>query len=293
MPLTSLFDHFSIKGKDVFVVDDHHKALAAWALIRRQIEAAPNLITIDHHTDTYEAFLGFASLEFQEGREKDEEAFRLSQAAQIDWRNDDSLTRAIESLQHDEHIDAATFCGALGNAFCIQLSDSGGTQSVEQLAFTKDREQNWNSPSALPKPERPMTYQAEPSRIYALSSDCFIGCQAKSHNDDCFARQSDQILESRYLDDQLQRGAEISRCIGLEHLEAKPYILDIDLDAFHSRRAINPEDASTFHRLIKNAVAITIATEAECVEEEWLDDNDQMTANELLAELLAHIDKAL
>lgn len=61
----------------------------------------------------------------------------------------------------------------------------------------------------------------------------------------------------------------------------------------HTCKAIQPSDSKTFHRLIRNTVAITIATEAGCVEEEWLDDDDRMNAEELLAELLAHIDKAL
>jgi hypothetical protein len=43
-----------------FLVDDRHKALAAWAEERRRLESAPNLITIDHHTDTIEAFHGHA-----------------------------------------------------------------------------------------------------------------------------------------------------------------------------------------------------------------------------------------
>ncbi len=46
-------------------------------------------------------------------------------------------------------------------------------------------------------------------------------------------------------------------------LGAAPYILDIDLDAFHLTQAISPRDPATFYRPIKNAVAITIATEAE------------------------------
>lgn len=293
MPLTSLFMHVSIKGKDIYVVDDHHKALAAWALIRRALTAAPNLITIDHHTDTYEAFLGHAHWEAYEGRVTDQEAFRLSQVAEIDWRSDECVAKAVVNLKHDEHIDAATSAGVLDNAFCIQLSDSGATPSIEKLAFDKSMEENWPNPPTAPRPERPMTYSPAVNRIYALPFDCFIGCQAKPHNDECHVRQSDEIIEARYLDDQLQRGAEISKFVGLLDLETAPYILDIDLDAFHSRRAITPQDPSTFYRLIKNAVAITIATEAECVEDLWLDDDDQMAANDLLNELLAHIDKAL
>lgn len=293
MPLNTFFKRHATKGKDIYVVDDHLKALAAWALVRRSLDAAPNLITIDHHTDTHEAFLGHAHWEAYEGRVQDQEVFRVGLVARIDWRSDASVAEAIGNLRHDEHIDAATCSGALGDVFCIQLSDSGATPSVEQLAFEKSMGENWPNPPTVPKPQRPMTYEPAANRIYALPFDCFIGCQSRPHNDDCFLRQSDEIIEARYLDDQIARGSEISRCFGLPDLEAAPYILDIDLDAFHTRRAINPEDPSTFYRLIKNAVAITIATEAECVEEEWLDDENQMSSDELLQELLGHINKAL
>lgn len=50
MPLNTFVKHLSAKGKDIYVVDDHHKALAAWVLVRRSLDFAPNLITIDHHT---------------------------------------------------------------------------------------------------------------------------------------------------------------------------------------------------------------------------------------------------
>jgi hypothetical protein len=133
-----------------------------------------------------------------------------------------------------------------GDAYCIQLSDPGATLSVEQLGFQKSMDENWPRPHTVAKPQRPMTYQPAANRIYALPFDCFIGCQASLHDDNCRVRQADEILEVRYLDDQIERGSEISRCIGLPNLEAAPYILDIDLKAFHTRRAINPQDPSTF-----------------------------------------------
>lgn len=293
MPLDTFFKRHAIKGKDIYVVDDHHKALAAWVFVHRSLDATPNLITIDHHTDTHKAFLGHAHWEAYEGRVEDQEVFRVGLVARINWRSDASVVEAIGNLRHDEHIDAATCSGVLSNAFCIQLSDSGATPSVEQLAFRNSICENWPNSPTIPKPQRPMTYKPAANRIYALPFDCFIGCQSSPHNDDCLVRRSDEIIEARYLDDQIARGSEISRCIGLPDLEAAPYILDIDLDAFNTRRAINPRDPSTFYRLIKNAVAITIATEAECVEEEWLDNQNQMNSDELLQELLGHINKAL
>ena len=265
MPLNRFFKHHTIKGKDVYVVDDHHKALAAWVLVRREGPVAPNLITIDHHTDTKEAFRVHAYRETYKGHVKDTEVYRAGLVTQIDWRCDKSIAKAIANLRHDEHIDAATCSNTINNAFCIQLSDSRAT------------------PSVIPAG----------NRIYPLTFECFIGCQSMPHNDDCRIRQSNEIIESRYLDEQISRGAMISRCFGLPNPESAPYILDVDLDTFHTRRAINPDDPSTFYRLVRNAVAITIATEAECVAEEWLDDEDPMTSDELLKRLFCHINNAL
>jgi hypothetical protein len=293
MPLSQFFTLLAIKGKDVYVVDDHHKALAAWALVRRSMANAPNLITIDHHTDTHKAFLGYAWTEHYEGRIEDEEPLRNQLIAQIDWTDDTSLQDAIDKLKYDEHINAATLSGVLDQAYCIQLSDNDGCQSLEQVAFDADRHARWPEPPTLPKPTRPMTYAATAERVYVIPAPCYIGCATSPHNDDCFTRHALEIVEARYLEDQLARGSEISRCFGLPNLEAAPYILDIDLDAFHSRKAITPDDPSTLHRLIRNAVAITIATEPECVDELWHDDDDRMDSNELLAELVRHIEAAL
>ena len=113
------------------------------------------------------------------------------------------------------------------------------------------------------------------------------------HDDECLVKHADEILETAYLNDQLARGSEISRCIGLPDLEAAPYILDIDLDAFHTHKAIEPHDPTTLYRMIKNAVAITIATEKQCVDELWLDEDNPMSSGDLLAMLLDHIDKAM
>lgn len=293
MTLSEQFLHQRVKGKDVFVVVDHHRALAAWACVRRGLEQAPNLITIDHHTDTHEAFLGHAWMEEYEGRVDDPVALRDQLVRQIDWRDDQSMLDAIGKLRHDEHINAATMSGILGHAFCIQLSDSGGAQSAEQIAYDTDRAAHWRNLPAMPMPARPMSYAASPDHVYVISHDCFVGCAAMPHDDECLVKHSDEILETEYLNDQLARGSEISKCIGLPDLEGAPYILDIDLDAFHTRKAITPDDATTLHRLVKNAVAITIAMEKQCVEELWLDEQAPMSSDDLLASLLDHINNAL
>ncbi len=291
MALENLFSHHIICGKNIYVVDAHHKALAPWALIRHQLDRAPNLITIDHHTDVHEAFLGHAHLETYENG-GDAWALARELVKRIDWRDDQSLLWAIEHLRHDEHIDAATLSSVLNYAFCIQLSDSGGNSSIEEQAYAADRQARWPQPPTLPPPSRPMTYEDPENHIFVIPHDCAIGCNRMPHNDDCVVEHANMIIESIYLDDQLVRGAEMSRCVGIDHLEAQPYILDIDLDAFHSWRAIEPSDVTTFYRLIRNAVAITVATEAECVEELKFD-GETIDADILLARIMNHIKMAV
>ena len=67
----------------------------------------------------------------------------------------------------------------------------------------------------------------------------------------------------------------------------------MDLDVLHTVAAINPGNAASFHRLIRGATAITIATEAEWVAEEWLDEERQLSSDELLAMLMQHIEQTV
>lgn len=294
MALSDLFTRKEVAGKPIYIVDDHHKALAAWAIERRKLETAPNLLTIDHHTDVIEAFHGHGCVEEYENEAVDGLALEKELVEKINFGSDESLIESICLLQHDEHIHAATMSGVLGSAFCIQLSDGGGSPSNEELAYDQLRSANYKAgiPTG-PPPQRPMTYTATTERIYVVPHDCAIGCVKRPYDDECLVHHADDILESPYLEDQLSRIAEMTTSLGEELIEDKPYILDIDLDVFHTMKAINPKDASVFHRLIRNALAITIATEEECVQEEWLDDQNQVTAQDLLSRVIAHIEFAL
>lgn len=127
--MTDFFELREVAGKRVFIVDDHHKAFAAWAVLRRERHDAPILITFDHHTDTYEAFHNASLMKHQWNHEK-AEVHRQELAAKLGWATDDQVAWAVERLQHDEHIDAATSCGVLRASFSIQLSDPGGWPSV-------------------------------------------------------------------------------------------------------------------------------------------------------------------
>jgi hypothetical protein len=57
-----LFEKIVIANKLVYIADHHHKVLMPWAIERRKLSSAPYLITIDHYSDTDEAFRGYASI---------------------------------------------------------------------------------------------------------------------------------------------------------------------------------------------------------------------------------------
>lgn len=195
MTLSAFFKHQDVCGKDVYIVDDHHHALAPWALICRKLVRVPNLITIDHHTDTHEAFLSYAHIHTMNGND-DALALAAKLVKQIDCGNDQSLKWAIEHLRHDEHIHAATVSGVFRNAFCIQLSDSGGNQSIEELAYDTDWQARWPLPPTHQIPHRPMTYEEPANHIFVIPHDCAIGCSKRPHDDDCVMQHGNMIRKS-------------------------------------------------------------------------------------------------
>lgn len=290
--LDDLFELREISGKRVFIVDDHHKAFAAWALLRRESADAPILISFDHHTDTLEAFLHTAAIEHP----YDEDAMvarRAELTEKLGWAADQPILESVAELKHDEHIDAATACGILRASFSMQLSDMSGWPSIEENAYSDALAAAW--PDTVPEPTRPFTYQPAPNNVFVVGHECFMECEGRPHTDDCLPKHYAQVIESAYLEDQLIRAAEMARCLGISGgLESVSYILDIDLDVFHSVASIEPKDASTLHRLIRGARAITIATEPECVDELWHEDEAvKLSAGDLLARMVAHIEAAL
>jgi len=102
----------------------------------------------------------------------------------------------------------------------------------------------------------------------------------------------DQVLESLYLNDQLSLAQEMFASVGHGALLHAPYILDIDLDYFHTDQSIRPNDLGTFYRLIQGAAGITIATEPWFVMDGRMD-GANITSDELLDIVMNYIYAAL
>ena len=76
---------------------------------------------------------------------------------------------------------------------------------------------------------------------------------------------------------------------GVPAVETESYVLDIDLGYLHSEGAIEPGDAATSYRLVRNAVAVTIAAAPAYV----LDcrcEGSQVTGVSLLEHTKEHIE---
>lgn len=287
--------HLTVNGKDVYVVVEHHHVLLPWSIIRGELDVAPNLITLDHHPDSMPAFNSYRCVT-SDGDDNMYEQMLEGLIGKIDWRNKDSIYHAINKLKNDEHIQTATLAGIIRYAFLINLLDST-TPSIEEDNYREQNTANFlrgllegEVARPMEKPQRPFTYHSPKDGIFEISSICAVGCTKVPHDDDCTRPHYDQVLESVYLDNQLSIAEEMATSIGLRSVKESPYILDIDLDYFHTDKAANPTDADTFCGLIKNAAAITIATEPDFVNDLKLA-GSSITSETLLKSVIEHINK--
>ncbi|AOR66232.1 hypothetical protein BBJ41_00945 [Burkholderia stabilis] len=256
----------TIGGKDVYIVRAHHHVLQGWAEVRlTQGQAgAPALLTFDHHTDTHEPFLRYRYWATSQGlhdNTQEKAAMLPGMIAAIDWNNAATVEAAIEKLKHDEHVRTAIQAGIVSRAFVVNLSDE--------------------------------THADVAGHVYSTCSGCAsIACQKPIHDDHCVRARADHVIESIHLNHEIDQLNTMAQAAGVPGVEADPYILDIDLDYFHTEKAIEPDDTTTFYRLVQNALAITIATEPACVRELRLS-GSKITGKSLLDRMLKHIDTAL
>jgi hypothetical protein len=105
-------------------------------------------------------------------------------------------------------------------------------------------------------------------------------------------RHRDLAIESEYLDAKLDVANEMCRSVDQTSIWERKYILDIDLDYFTTEKSIAPNDARTFHKLIRNAEAITVALEPTYVLAERIN-GETITSEFLLSRFLEHLRSAL
>jgi hypothetical protein len=224
------------------------KVLAGWAKVRLALGFPPHLLSFDSQTDLHCAFLRHLQLAW-DSTELVERGDPLIRQIQVEDAS--TISTAIQLLASDEHIDCARRAGIIDRVFIFLGARTGRLQLPETTIF----EDRW-----LPT------------------------CSKRTHDDDCLRTLVDHVLEPIVLGPRID--AVVTR-IG-KPLDQIPYILDIDLDVFRTRRAATPNDPRLFRQLVTHAKAITVACEPGWVERLWLG-KEEIASDELEALVLDHI----
>lgn len=101
------------------IVDNHHKVLLPWSQFRSQLSTPPRLITLDYHTDTSPPFRNYIKKNFNQ---LDLDGFKKTQQQYIDlidFKEQASVSSAIDKLNNDEHIITAIKSNIISSAFVI------------------------------------------------------------------------------------------------------------------------------------------------------------------------------
>jgi|WetSurMetagenome_2_1015567.scaffolds.fasta_scaffold17999_2 hypothetical protein len=283
-----MFEKIVINSKDVFITEKHHHNLIPWALGRQKQKEGLIVLSLDHHLDTRDPFLHFAFEHTSLNYDKQKAAIELNK---MDYNKINTIEEGISKLKNDEHITTAIQSGIIDKIFIISYNDSDDWP----LSFEMKKYQNEVQKSIvnkLPdpsKPKRPYTYPD--SKIYVVENMCSVGCNRRPHNDACLIPHFNQAIESILLNDKLDIIENMNSKIVNNRIFSKKFVLDIDLDYFHTCQSIHPVDSTTFNEIIKNSEFITITKEEEFVAE-WINDykyDEKLSVDYLINNLLDHI----
>lgn len=295
MKAKDLYELREINGKKVYIVESHHHALLPWCLIKEGLHENIILISLDHHTDCRPAFHVHRCIESKYDDAKYAELLGPL-VNDFDYRNSESVIRAISKLRYDEQIHTSIMGGIFSTSFSLNFSDQ--TPSTQERIYQERCSAQFqamieqNIP--IEKVERIsgiQTYELPEGRMFAIASDCSLGCKKMPHDDECLVEHYGEALEAYFLEHQLNIANQMAISSGLNSIYELPYVLDVDLDYFHSAKAIAPKDPNIFYKLIRKSEAITIAMERRCVDLLKLE-GEGIDSDMLLTELVKHIDAA-
>lgn len=293
-----------IGNKAVYIFEDHHSALIPWAELRAKLNTTPLLVSFDYHTDTHRPFQFYSYHESQK-QERNENKSREIQddiindlINKIDYRDTSTLIDALKFLRNDEHIQTALRTNIIQKAIIFSYQNSSDSPaSVEQVEELDKAMENHiedyiyyrehNKPRLRALPERPFHYP---------NSDIYMPSMTPSFNDSVIDDELDKeyvdmYLEDIFLEDRLNVITEMTSQYFNNQSFLNPYILDIDLDYFMSKKAITPIDYTIFSRIVQNADIITIAKESGYVE--ICRKEEDINSEYLLEKLLSLIDLIL
>lgn len=244
-----------INNKKIGIEEEHHHVLKYWIYYTLESSSVPYLITLDHHIDTLSAFNKYGWFNIK--KENDSSVKELQRVKQVVQKLIEDINLKdlsfLQNLKHDEHIDFSIKKNIISKAFVISYSSEPSLRDMNNENI-----------------------------YYIRRSSCYIGCNKTIHDDECTRKIYDTCIESGFLQDALNN-------IPIEYKDN--YILDIDLDYFHTIKSLDPKSKEVFYDLIKNAKLITIATECEWVNRTKLD--EEINSEYILDKLLEHIEIAI
>lgn len=242
-----------IKGKKIYIVENHHEVIIPWSEYASSNETAPVLLTFDHHIDTRSAFYRYsrkvAGLKWKPVRDQ--------LIANVDINESSMIASSLDKLCNDEHIDFALQTGIISDAAVFSMLNVGICRDYANSKI----------------------YYIDPCRT------------SSSHSNECEIDVYNKVIEGEELLFKLNQINNFIPDFFVSNRINKKFILDIDLDCFHTKKAINAVDMSVFNYLVNNAEIITVATEGYYVELEKKD-ND-INEDYLLRKLLVHIENAI
>jgi hypothetical protein len=287
-----------INNKNVYIVESHHHVLETWFLYK---ELKPFIISLDHHSDSIPAYLRHAHNSFSEKTNRDiKNKFQNELIKKYTGCKDiHTVWEAIKLLRNDEFHDAALFLGLINKSFIINYMRGCG--NINPRIFNVKRGNRYKKQKKF-SDESIIEIQINNSK-YCINDNRY--CNGSCHSTNCICYNFNLCIDNKVLDN----------CLSLIktniHLNwENNYILDIDLDYFHTFASIDHLKANNFHTLekgvisdiplnlnlntfyslIRNAKAITIAKEKTCVDmwNTW-EYSSNLNADSLLDKLLTHI----
>ena len=179
----------------------------------------------------------------------DFEQVQLQWLSDIDFKRPQTVDEAIQRLSHDEHITTAIRSDIISSALVVAHN-----------AMDTD--------AAIYERHRIICHSVARS-----ASSKFVT-----------RKECDEVIESSFLDSAIMSFDQALSRKAEPLLREEPYILDIDLDYFNTRKSIAPVCAKTLRVLAQSAGLITVATEPEHVQSCSLE--PELTSDYLLPRLL-------